>query len=49
VVELPQRQQPGVAGKLSGVTLDNQFVVWEKIERQLTGSLCHHPSASCLG
>ena len=31
------------------VALDNQLVVWEKIERQLIGSLRHHPSASCLG
>jgi hypothetical protein len=50
-VELPHRQQPRVAGQLPVVTLDNDGLVWEKVERQLLGTpgtLLRDHSASCL-
>ena len=41
-VELADGDQPGVAGQLPLVPLDNQVGPWEKVEAQLRGSPRYH-------
>jgi hypothetical protein len=49
VVELPQRQQPGVGGEPAAMLLDNHRQLWEKIEVELLSSLHGHKAAFRVG
>ena len=46
LIELTNRQQPGIGADPPAMGLDNHGRMWEKIEGQLTDSLLRHQTAS---
>jgi hypothetical protein len=47
LVELPQRQQPGIGTHLTFRWLDNHRKLWEKIKRKLINTLRRHTRPPC--